>query len=263
MTYRKTSVKPALHGLRHVACQGLQAADLLRGGWDFQNVMDASPGGAETLTEFAYRSLRVDIIRGVRSPGERLRIEKLKQIYDIGPTPIREALQKLSAERLVLTEGNRGFTVAPLDVEEFRDLNIARTEVELAALARSIELGDDAWEARVVAASYIMKKEDAALAVSGIVTDGWETANGAFHAAMVSACGSRWLLHTRDALQDQCERYRRASIGREHGARALNSEHSEIAEAVLARDKARAATLTRRHFERTARSLAVSRNATQ
>ena len=225
--------------------------------------MDALPGGAETLTESAYRSLRVDIIRGIRPPGERLRIEKLKNIYDIGPTPIREALQKLSAERLVLTEGNRGFTVAPLDVEEFRDLNIARTEVELAALTRSIALGDDQWEAKVVAASYIMKKEDTALVATGNVSDNWESANAAFHAALVSACGSRWLLHTRNGLQDQCERYRRASIHREHGERALNTEHGEIADAVLARDRDRAATLTRRHFERTAQTLAVSRGGTQ
>ena len=225
------------------------------------DVMDAPQTGPETLTDAAYRTLRVDIIRGVRPPGERLRIEKLKKIYDIGPTPIREALQKLSTERLVLTEGNRGFTVAPLDVEEFRDLNVARTEVELAALARSIALGDDAFEARVVAASYIMSKEDRALAATGVVSDGWENANAAFHAAMVSACGSRWLLRTRNALQDQCERYRRASIHREQGERALNSEHGEIADAVLARDQDRAATLTRHHFERTARTLAVSLDA--
>ena len=226
-------------------------------------VTDGSRDSAETLTQAAHRAIRVDIIRGVRAPGERLRIEKLKQIYDIGPTPIREALQKLSAERLVLTEGNRGFTVAPLDIGEFRDLNIARTEVELAALRLSIALGDNAWEARVVAASYIMRKEDAALVASGgVVSDGWERANAAFHAAMVAACGSHWLLRTRDALQDQCERYRRASVHRERGARALNTEHAEIAEAVLARDAEQACTLTRRHFGRTAETLAVRRGGT-
>ena len=90
----------------------------------------------ETLTEAAYRAIRRDIIRGVRAPGERLRIERLRQLYDIGPTPLREALQKLSTEQLVLSEGNRGFAVAPLDFREFMDLNIARTDVELAALRR-------------------------------------------------------------------------------------------------------------------------------
>ncbi|MEX6508680.1 GntR family transcriptional regulator [Jiella sp. M17.18] len=223
------------------------------------DVDDDAMRDSGTLTDFAYRTLRVDIIRGVRPPGERLRIEKLKQIYRIGPTPIREALQKLSAERLVMTEGNRGFTVAPLDLEEFRDLNVARTEVELAALRRSIAHGGDAWEAAVVAAAYIMKKEDAALAApDGCVTDSWERANAAFHAATVAACGSRWLLHARNSLQDQCERYRRASIGSDRGERKLNTEHAEIAEAVLARDADRACDLTRGHFQRTERALVAN-----
>lgn len=213
--------------------------------------------GAETLTQLAYRAIRNDIIRGVRPPGERLRIEKLKQIYEIGPTPIREALQRLNAEGLVLSEGNRGFTVAPLDPAEFHDLNVARTEVEIAALKRSLNLGDGAWEARVVAASYIMKKEDALLAAQASVPDSWERANAAFHAAMVDACGSRWLLRTRDTLQDLCERYRRASVRRYRGERDLAGEHAAITEAVLARDVERACELTRRHFELTAKSLDV------
>lgn len=217
-----------------------------------------SAAGSETLTQTAYRSIRQDIIRGERAPGERLRIERLKQIYRIGPTPIREALQKLSSEQLVVTEGNRGFTVAPLDFNEFEDLNIARTEVELAALRRSIELGDDAWEARVVAASYIMKKSDAALAASqGPVPDSWEQANAAFHTSMVSACASEWLLHVRDGLQDLCERYRRASVNRRRAERQLEKEHQNIFEAVMARDAARACLLTRQHFERTASNLSV------
>lgn len=213
--------------------------------------------GTETLTQVAYRAIRSDIIRGVRPPGERLRIEKLKQIYEIGPTPIREALQKLNAEQLVLSEGNRGFTVAPLDPAEFYDLNIARTEVEIAALKLSIAKGDGAWEARVVAASYTMKKEDDRVARDATVADSWERANAAFHTAMVDACGSRWLLHTRDTLQDLCERYRRASVRRKGGERDLAGEHGAIAEAVLARDAEAACSLTRVHFELTATILDV------
>jgi DNA-binding GntR family transcriptional regulator len=216
----------------------------------------ASPGqsdGGETLAEAAYRALRVDIIRGRRPPGERLRIEKIKAIYGIGPTPLREALQRLSSERLVIAEGNRGFTVARLDPAEFADLNIARTALEKEALRLSIARGDDAWEARVVAASYLMQKEDAALAGSRDgVPDSWERANAAFHSAMVSACGSTWLLRMRAGLHDLCERYRRASVYQKLGARDLTSEHSDISRAVLERDAGLACSLTERHFALTA-----------
>ncbi|PQO24899.1 GntR family transcriptional regulator [Rhodobacteraceae bacterium WD3A24] len=210
-----------------------------------------------TLTEAAYEALRIDIIRGARAPGERLRIERLKQLYEVGPTPLREALQRLSADGLVVANGNRGFSVVTLDIAEFDDINIARTAVETEALRLSIANGDDAWEAGIVSAAYRMEKADAELAASGSETlDRWEETNDAFHHAMVAACGSNWLLRIRKNLHDQCERYRRASVYLRRGDRNLRSEHKAIAEAVLARDTERACALTQAHYARTASNLA-------
>lgn len=209
-----------------------------------------------TLTDAAYARLRKDIIVGTRPPEERLRIEKLKTIYAIGPTPLREALQKLAQDGLVVSEGNRGFAVAPLDAKEFADLNTARTAIEKEAIRLSITKGTQAWEARVVAAAYIMAKQDEALATAeGKLPDAWEAANAEFHAALVSACGSSWLLKIRSGLHDLCERYRRASIYLKMGARDLKSEHAAIAEAALARDAARTCALTEDHFALTAAAL--------
>lgn len=226
-----------------------------------QDEADTSPSdvrldNGETLAQAAYRALRIDIIRGVRLPGERLRIEKLKALYAVGPTPLREALQMLAADQLVTAEGNRGFTVAPLDYREFEDLNIARTAIEVAALRLSIANGDEDWEASVVAASYLMKKQDKALQLSkSSVPDSWENANTAFHSAMVAACGSQWLLKVRASLHDQCARYRRASVYQKLGQRDLDKEHQEITAAILARDVDLACELTTRHFALTASSL--------
>ena len=211
-----------------------------------------------TLTEAAYRLLRRDIIAGVRPPGERLRLERLRGIYDIGPTPLREALQKLSMDGLVLSEGNRGFTVAPLDPREFADLNVARTAIEKEALRLSIAQGGPAWEARVVAAAYLMAKSDAELGRgAGAVPDAWEGANAEFHLALVSACGSDWLLRVRAGLHDLCERYRRASVYLVRGSRDLGAEHAALAEAALARDADAACDLVERHFARTAAALTI------
>lgn len=224
---------------------------------DFPTAVSVRSDDGETLAQAAYRALRVDIIRGVRAPGERLRIEKLRSIYQVGPTPLREALQKLSSDRLVFNEGNRGFTVSPLDPSEFKDLNIARVAVEKEALRLAIAKGDDEWEARIVAVTYLMRKEDEALSTThSTVPDSWERANTAFHSAMVAACGSRWLLKVRVDLHDQCERFRRASVNQKLGSRDLREEHAQIAQAVLARDAEQACALTERHFNLTATSLA-------
>ncbi|MEM9974650.1 MAG: FCD domain-containing protein [Pseudomonadota bacterium] len=209
-----------------------------------------------TLADAAYARLRRDIIIGTRQPGERLRIEKLKTIYAIGPTPLREAMQKLAQDGLVVSEGNRGFTVAPLDAEEFADLNTARTAIEKEALRLSIANGKQAWEARVVAAAYIMAKEDEALEnADGELPDTWESANAEFHTSLVSACGSAWLLKIRSGLHDLCERYRRASVYLKMGARDLRSEHAAIADAALRRDVELTCALTEKHFALTASAL--------
>ena len=218
---------------------------------------DISVSKHESMAQRAYRIIRADIISGARPPGERLRIEMLKTIYDIGPTPLREALQKLSTEGLVLALEKRGFMVSPLDLDEFSDLNIARIEIEKVALSRSIALGDRQWESRVVAATYLMNKEDAALLASGNgVSDAWEAANAEFHATMIAACGSKWLLQIRYHLQDMCERYRRSSISQSirktgNGKRDVGKEHAAISNAVLARDARLACQLTESHYMKT------------
>lgn len=206
-----------------------------------------------TLADEAYERLKRDIITGARAPGERLRIERLKRLYAIGPTPLREAMQKLGQDGLVVGEGNRGFAVAPLDPAEFADLNLARTLIEKEALRLSIARGGDAWEGRVVAAAHIMAREDAALArAGGPVPDAWERANAELHTALVSACGSDWLMRIRALLHDLCERYRRASVHRRQGARDLAREHAGIVAAALARDAETAARLVEAHFALTA-----------
>ena len=212
----------------------------------------------QTLADSAYTRLRRDIIVGTRAPGERLRIEGLKTIYGIGPTPLREAMQKLAQDGMVISEGNRGFTVAPLDPAEFQDLNLARTVVEREALRLSIEHGNDLWEARVVAAAHIMSKEDANLSKGPqSVPDSWERANAELHTALVSACGSSWLLKIRTGLHDLCERYRRASVYQKIQTRDLQAEHSGIVEAALARHADKACALLEAHFALTAEMLAT------
>ena len=205
-----------------------------------------------TLSETVHDRLRADIIAGRRPAGERLRIEWLSRTYGVGQTPLREALQRLCAAGLVTAQGNRGFTVAPLDIAEFRDLNIARTAIETEALRLAIARGGDDWEAAVVAALYRLEKQDAALARDETAAlDAWEAANAAFHDATVAACGSHWLLRLRAMLSDQCERYRRASVGLRRADRDLAAEHRAIAEAVLARDGDAACARITAHFATT------------
>ena len=217
---------------------------------------EQAAGDQTTLVGHCYRTIKQDIIRGTRPPGERLRIEKLRTAYGMGTSPIREALQRLTGDGLVRVLERRGFQVAPIELAEFFDLNMARTEVELSALRLSMMHGDDGWEAGIVAAAYRLEKGDILLGRSDTAAfDEWEELNRTFHASLLAACPSRWLLRARDALNDQCERYRRASVFPARSERNLLQEHKDIAEAVLAKDVPLAERRLREHFSQTAAGL--------
>lgn len=215
---------------------------------------DGRSGSGPSTVESAYDALKADIISSKRKPGELLRIDRMSRAYGVGPTPLRETLQRLTAEGLVIARGGRGFQVAPLSAAEFEDLNIARTAIEQAALRLSIAHGGEDWEGRVVAAGYIIQKWDAQmLAGAKGAIDRWEHANAEFHSAILSGCGSRWLVRTQEGLGSKCERYRRAAITRYGKAyqKEIAFEHKQLLDAVLARNADESCALLDAHYQRT------------
>lgn len=227
---------------------------------------DTAPANmTPSAVDAVYAALKEDIISGKRKPGENLRIDRISRAYGVGPTPLRETLQRLTAEDLVIARGGRGFQVAPLTVDEFVDLNIARTAIELAALRLSIEHGNEDWEGRIVATGYILQKWDTQmLAGASDEVDRWEKANAEFHAALLSGCPSNWLLRTQQRLASKCERYRRVAVT-SAGARYnkdVAREHRQLHDAVLRRDAEESCRLLAVHYQRTVdafRSLAEHR----
>jgi GntR family carbon starvation induced transcriptional regulator len=216
----------------------------------------ARSGAALSTVEAVYDVLKKDIISGALPPGQFLRIDRMSRTYGVGPTPLRETLQRLTAEAMVIAHGGRGFQVAPLVVAEFEDLNIARTAIELAALRLSIRHGDEAWEGRVVATGYILEKWDRVQSEGSggpDAFDRWEHANSEFHAALLAGCPSMWLQRTLDGLRSKCERYRRAAMssGGAGRHRQVAAEHKAMLRAVLARDAEESCRLLAAHYETT------------
>lgn len=206
----------------------------------------------KTLVEGAYRQLRRNIIDGTHRPGERLRVEHLKDQYEVGAGTLREALSLLVADALVVAQGQRGFRVAPMSPADFEDITRCRLLIECSALEMSIESGRDDWEAAVVTAFYHLGKAERALdAVSPDTSTEWEQRNRAFHTALISACPSRWILHFQGILYKQSERYRRLSITHQPIPRDVHAEHQILYEAAIARDVARAKSALSEHILRT------------
>jgi GntR family transcriptional regulator, carbon starvation induced regulator len=207
---------------------------------------------ARSLIEAAYSALREDILSGRLQPGEKLRVEALKDRYDVGASTLREALTRLVGEALVTSEEQRGFRVATISVEDFADLTQTRKLIEIEALRQAILAGDDVWEADVVAAYHRLSKVEEKLGSAPMsYTNEFEDRNRAFHRALLAACQSRWLHHMHGMLFQQSERYRRISLAHREIHRDVHAEHLALFEAVLARDVARACQVAGEHIDRT------------
>ncbi len=213
-----------------------------------------------TLAESVYRRLRADIVWGRHAPGAPLRSAELQTLYDIGISPLREALARLISERLVQTVGQRGFWVAPLRAEDVLDTMETRIIVESAALRASIDKGDVVWESRIVAAYHALSKFEIPKQ-PGPVADEWASHHRSFHMALLSGCASPWQLHFSELLYDQAERYRlvraRANASRTL-ARKIEREHRALFDAVLARDKRAALAALDAHYRATAEEAAAA-----
>ena len=96
-----------------------------------------------TLATSIYNSLRADILGAQLRPGERLRIDALAERFDVSGSAVREALSRLSTERLVDRYEQRGFRVPAVALEEWRALVRTRCWVETRALEESMKRRSD------------------------------------------------------------------------------------------------------------------------
>ncbi|WP_336966469.1 GntR family transcriptional regulator [Sphingobium aquiterrae] len=212
---------------------------------------NSAQGGAKTAVEAAYSMLRRHLINGRYPQGSRLKLDYLKSAYGVSGSTVREALTRLIGDHLVIFEGQKGFSVAPMSLADLDDLTIARTTLDCAAIRESIALGDDEWEARLIAAFHRLTRAEERLVVdpSGAFDD-WEQRNKAFHEALLAASTSKWLERLRDILFHNTERYRRLSATQGPPPTSVHAEHSEIFEAALARDADRAVKALEEHLQR-------------
>lgn len=205
-----------------------------------------------TLVERAYLSLRNDVVCGKLAPGERLRVEHLKDHYGVGAGTLREALSLLVSDALVTSEGQRGFRVAPISMADLEDVTNTRVMLETEALRQSIRHGDAQWEAALVQCYELLAATERNLAESG--SERWERRNKAFHEALIAGFNSTWIKYLLSILYRHTERYRHINfrLTTSHtSGRDVHQEHEAIFRAAIARQEARAALALEAHIRLT------------
>ncbi len=217
-------------------------------------------------TNTAHIILRRAILDCELAPDTPLVNSSLKARFGFGWTPLREALPRLEAEKLVQFQPNKGYRVAPVSISGLADLQTARSAVELELLSRSLERGDDAWEAQLVAAHHLLAQTPPPAA--GTVSSAslaWEKRHAGFHSALLSAADAPWLEHLARQTADQLHRHQRHMLNGPEVIERLKradgdhlratfdrtlglTHHTTLMEAALARDLSAATAALREHI---------------
>jgi len=127
-------------------------------------------------------------------------------------------------------------------------------DFESLALSNAIARGDINWESDVMRAVYklnrIVRDQDDVKSL-----DAWERAHRQFHLTLIAGSKMPMLVNFCDILHNLNDRYRRIFLVKRGGDRNVAAEHSEIAQAAVARDSAFACEKLREHIQRTGTNL--------
>ena len=220
--------------------------DLLLGGnVDTDQVPRRSRDGQHLV--LVHERLRDAILRGEVPAGHTTTQAKLASEFEIGRTPLREALRMLQREGLVVSEPNRRVRIAELSASDAEELYVMRISLEAVAIRIttpwlvSADLAE--LEGLLAQMAHYMQTRD---------NIGFRKPHRAFHLMLVSGAGERGT-ETIGQLFDHAERYRLAFGANTPVVSAERRvEHRSIVDAVSAGDADHAARLLVAHYLHTA-----------
>lgn len=201
----------------------------------------------QTVSDSVFNRIREDIILGVLPPGSKVKLEQARQRYAVSVSSLREILYRLTAENLVIAEGQRGFEVSPVSRQELMELADLRILLECHAIELSFAAGDLEWEGRIVAAHHRLAAAERTL-LSGDTsqTIDWVRCDWEFHQAIISACNSATLMQSLSSVFDRFLRYH--MLAKNFRGQAVVDDHRLLFAIALKRDAKAAKQSLQRHI---------------
>ena len=199
------------------------------------------PDTTRSLTQDAYRRLRDSIVAGRIRPNERLIAAELAEQLGTSRTPVREALQLLEAEDLVVSL-RRGYVVREHTRDEIAEIYQVRAALEGMAARLLAEQRNDVAIGVIEGLNSHLDEAAADSARSTLV----ET-NAAFHAAILAGCGNERLARINQAHSQQFFNFRIAEMYTPAEALQSVRGHAAIVRALRDYDADAAERAARQH----------------
>lgn len=202
---------------------------------------DANELKTRSRADYVYLMIREAIRTRRYGPGERLREAEVAQWLGVSRTPVREAVSRLTAERLLVESQSRGITVAELEQRQVRELYSLRENLEgmaagLAAVHASVD--------EIEALSEILEEAKRRLEDAEVQ----HALNDQLHAAICEAANNRYLAEALSKLGDSLDLLQGTTFQVPGRAQAAYEEHARIVAAIAAGDGEAAEAAAREHM---------------
>ena len=208
------------------------------------SLLDLDPGVTlpSALPDRVYAVMKHRILTCTMQPGERIVEKDICAEMAVSRTPLREAINRLALEGLVIVTPFRGYAVAPLTVTAFQELCEVRRIVERDAAALAAKRATPDQMATLTAESVLSYTPGQPETYGAYLR-----ANSRFHRSLVRCTGNALLESMVTSALDRHQRplYLGLDVGMD--AEAATRGHREMVDAIEKRDARRAGALMAAH----------------
>lgn len=172
-----------------------------------------------TLTDKVSHLIEKDILIGKLEPGSKLVVADLKTKYQVGASPIREALVQLSWTRYVNLEPQKGCWVADISSDELTEVYDGLRLISKDLLKKAMRENNRGWELRVISAFHHLNRNYQKSAELDWCTE--EEIQHQFYLELLSGTQAKNMQFLLNHMLNQVRRYR--YFAQNNGLSGLNS----------------------------------------
>lgn len=191
--------------------------------------------GKQEATDYAYNSLKEMIFEWQLPPGEKININQLAQNINVSTIPIREALTRLSVEKLVISEHNKGYRVSDiLDSKSMRDMLEVRILLESNAVEHMIRSNNMSLLPEMIKITQEMALVETEKSYKKVIE--FVRMDDQFHHLIMESGGNAFLTEAHAGLYSHLHIARFYHVRGEVDQKEAVREHEEIIESIRIRD---------------------------
>lgn len=212
---------------------------------------DVSQGRWVSATDYAYQTIKKQIIDGTLSPNQSIVEQTLSKDLEVSRTPLREAIQRLEYEDLLTRKANGRLKVSPISIKDVEEIFIVRSKLEAVAVEQAIDNMTEEDEKKLSHLTLMIEEMSKQKVIEEVVNYGEQ-----FHKYIYQLSNNQTVIKILLQLKDHIDRYRRLTPLKEtKEPKKVVNDHQLILDYMIDKDKEGAKDAIETHIIKSMKSI--------